>query len=152
MVYTYVELGSAYHKTGQYSKERKLYKKAERDFPDDPLLIRRQAALLLTEGDTVAANDYIRNYISLSKERLVSDASILNNLALTYEEAGILEKAEEYYRKALSLQPENPLRLNNLEWFLIDKDRNLNEGMELIDKALKSSPGEYYMLDTKGWG
>jgi tetratricopeptide (TPR) repeat protein len=151
-IFSYNQLGIAYHKTGQYNKERKLYKKAENDFPADPLLIRRQATLSLTEGDTVTANRCIRNYISLSKERSVSDASILNNLASAYEEAGILEKAEEFYRKAISLQPENPIRLNNLAWFLIDKDRNINEGMELIDKALKLSPDEYYMLDTKGWG
>ena len=151
-VYSYVELGMAYHKTGQYNKERKLYKKAEHDFPDDPLLIERQAILSLTEGDTVAANRYIINYISLSKERSVSDASILNQLALMYEEAGIPNKAEGYYRKALSLQSEDPVRLNNLAYFFIDRDQNLNEGLELINKALELSPISWYMLDTKGWG
>jgi tetratricopeptide (TPR) repeat protein len=151
-VYSYVELGMAYHKTGQYNKERKLYKKAEHDFPDDPILIRRQATLSLTEGDTVAANGYIKNYISRSKERSASDASVANSLALVYEEAGILNKAEEYYRQALSLEPENPIRMNNLAWFLINKDRNIDEGLKLIDKALELSPDSYYMLDTKGWG
>jgi Tfp pilus assembly protein PilF len=69
-----------------------------------------------------------------------------------YEEAGILNKAEEYYRQALSLEPENPIRMNNLAWFLINKDRNIDEGLKLIDKALELSPDSYYMLDTKGWG
>ena len=40
----------------------------------------------------------------------------------------------------------------NLAWFLIDKDRNVDEGMELIDKALKVSPNNFYFLDCKGWG
>jgi tetratricopeptide (TPR) repeat protein len=151
-VYSYVQLGSAYHITGQYNKERRLYKKAEHDFPDDPLLIRRQATLSLTEGDTIAANRYIRNYISLSKERSVSDATISNSVALTYEEAGMLNKAEEYYRKALLLQPENPYRFNNLAWFLIEKNRNVEEGIELVDKALNLSPDDYLIIDTKGWG
>ena len=35
-VLNYINLGIAYHKTGQYKKEKKLYKKAEQDFPDDP--------------------------------------------------------------------------------------------------------------------
>ena len=47
-----------------------------------------------------------------------------------------LDKAEEYYRQALSLEPESPGRLNNLAYFLIDKDRNINEGLKLVDKAL----------------
>jgi Tfp pilus assembly protein PilF len=57
-----------------------------------------------------------------------------------YYEAEILDKGEEYYREALSLEPENPVGLNNLAYFLIDKDRNTNEGMELVDKALASNP------------
>ena len=65
----YTDLGNAYHKTGQYKKEKKLYKKAEQDFPDDPDLIYRQAVLSLTEGDTIAANRYIEKYISNRKEQ-----------------------------------------------------------------------------------
>jgi len=150
-IYSYSQLGTAYHNTGQYNKERKLYKKAEHDFPNDPLLIRRQATLSLTENDTTSANKYIINYISLSKERSISDASIANNLALVYKNAGILDKAEKYYRQALSLEPENSERMSNLAWLLIDKDRNIAEGMKLIDAALELTPDEYYMVDTKGW-
>ena len=41
----YTDLGYAYHKTGQFKKEKKLYKKAEHDFPDNPNVIYRQAVL-----------------------------------------------------------------------------------------------------------
>ena len=61
-------------------------------------------------------------------------------------------KAEEYYREALVLEPENPEELNNLAWFLINNDRDIEEGMELIDKALALSPDDYMIIDTKGWG
>ena len=64
----------------------------------------------------------------------------------------IIDKAEEYYRKALSLQTNNPDMLNNLGMFLIDKTRNINEGMELVDKAIKLSPDNYSYLHSKGWG
>jgi tetratricopeptide (TPR) repeat protein len=50
------------------------------------------------------------------------------------------------------LAPENPLWLNNLAYFLIDKDRDLNEGLELVNKQLESSPENFNYLDTKGWG
>jgi len=42
--------------------------------------------------------------------------------------------------------------MNNLAWFLIDKDLNINEGLELVDKAIKLFPDDYLYLDTKGWG
>jgi tetratricopeptide (TPR) repeat protein len=42
--------------------------------------------------------------------------------------------------------------LNNLAYFLIDKDRNINEGLELVNKALELSPDNYMSLHGKGWG
>jgi tetratricopeptide (TPR) repeat protein len=148
----YTGLGLAYHKTGQYKKEKKLYKKAELDFPDDPPLISRQAILALTEGDTITGNDYIKKYGSLRKEGSASESDIATGIAEIFSEAGIPDKAEEYYRQALSLEPENPIMLNYLSSFLIDKDRSINEGLELVDKALTLSPDDYNYLNTKGWG
>jgi len=81
-----------------------------------------------------------------------SDADIANALANIYSEADKPDKAEDYYRYAFSLEPNSTSRLSSLAWFLINKDRSINEGLELIDKALKSSPDNYYYLHTKGWG
>jgi tetratricopeptide (TPR) repeat protein len=148
----YVYLGNAYHKTGQYKKESKLYSKAERDFPDDPLLIQRQAVLSLSKGDTVEGNTYIKDFISLSEKRAVPEALIMANLAMVYNDAGILDKSEKLFRELLSLYPENPDWMNMLAWMLIDSDRNIDEGLEIIDKALELSPYNSDMLDTKAWG
>jgi len=150
--YNYIGPGRAYHKEGKYKKEKKLYKKAERDFHDDPELIYRQAILSFTVGDMLAANEYIKKYISLRKERSASEATISTNLAGIYSEANLADKAEEYYRQALSLEPENLGRMNSLAYFLINKDRNITDGMELIDKVLELSPENYNYLHTKGWG
>jgi Tfp pilus assembly protein PilF len=111
-----------------------------------------KAILSLVEKDTVTANKYIEKYISIHKSDSPSEEDIVLDLAFLYREAGILEKAEEYYRSALSLQPENPNIMNFLAWLLIDKEININEGLELIDKALELSPDDWYILDTKGWG
>jgi tetratricopeptide (TPR) repeat protein len=150
--FCYTFLGSEYHETGQYKKEKKLYRKAEQDFPDDPYLFYRKAVLALTEGNTDESNGYIEKYISLRKETRNSEAEIAINLAGIYSEAGIPDKSEEYYRKALSLQSESQLAMNNLAYFLIDKNRNVTEGMELTEKALRLNPEDYDLLDTKGWG
>jgi adenylate cyclase len=151
-VYNYTDLGFAYHKTGHYKKEKRLYTKAEQDFPDDRDLIYRQAVLSLTEGDTFAANRQIENYTLISKENLIPEDQITTNLAGIYTEAGLFDRAEEYFRKALSLEPENPDRINTLCYFLIEKDRIVNECMALVDKALELSPENYNYLHTKGWG
>ena len=50
------------------------------------------------------------------------------------------------------MEPEKPGRLRILAYFLIDKERNINEGMELVEEYLKLKPENYFILDTKGWG
>jgi AraC-like DNA-binding protein/tetratricopeptide (TPR) repeat protein len=148
----YTLLGYAYHKTGEYRKEKILYQKAEKDFPDELEILRQQAILSLTEGDTNAANGYIEKLKTILKKKSTSEADITAWVASVYNEAGILDKTEEYCRMVLSLEPENPNRMFLLGYFLINKDRNINEGVELIDKALTLTPDDYNYLCTKGLG
>jgi len=151
-IYNYTSLGVCYHMTGRYKEEAKLYKKAEQDFPDSPELLYRQAVLSLSQGKTEDANIYIEKYKSIRRENSWSEAQVTAVIARIYSEGDFPEKAEECYQTALSLEPGNPVRMNNLGWFLIDKDRDVNKGLELADKALEMDPGNYLYLDTKGWG
>jgi tetratricopeptide (TPR) repeat protein len=151
-VFNYSLLGTAYHKTGQYKKEENLYKKAEKDFPGHILIQYFRTILQLTEGDTILANKSIEKLISWSKENSFTKEQLSAGFAQIYSDAGLLDKAEEYYRQSLSFQPESPVEMNNLEYFLINNDRNINEGLELIDKALIKRPDHYNLLHTKGWG
>jgi tetratricopeptide (TPR) repeat protein len=149
---SYIQLGNAYHKMGMYMKERELYRKAEQDFPDDPEIIAHQSVLSFSLGDTVKAKRYIEKYVTIGKKNSVSDTTIRTDLVWIYNEGGALDKAEAILREALSFEPENPDRQNNLAYFLIDKDQNISEGIELVDKALESSPENFSYLHTKGLG
>jgi tetratricopeptide (TPR) repeat protein len=153
----YAALGEAYHRTGQYKKAKRLYREAERVNDDHTTtyfswIIRDQASLELTLGDTVAANRYIKELLSVLKLNSFSEAEIAAQLALMYKSAGNLDKAEEFYRTALSLEPESTQRLNSLATFLIVNDRKVEESLEIINKALKLKPGNGDYLDTKGMG
>jgi tetratricopeptide (TPR) repeat protein len=151
----YYALGLAYCKTGQYKKAQQVYEKAEQDFPDNYGTPYYQSILFLTEGDTLKANNSIKKFISLYQEISASDADISTGQAEIYAEANFNDKAEEYYRHALLLEPDNPTRIYNLAKFLIEKNRNIDEGLILVDKIIKSCQDKYsrfFYLDTKGWG
>jgi tetratricopeptide (TPR) repeat protein len=152
-IFNYSLLGWAYFKTGQNKKIENLFRKADKDFPDDALTIHLRAIVALIDGDTVTANKYIEKYKSLRRENSWSEASIAYNLGDIYYDAGNLEKAEEYHRLEISLEPDNPHRMYDLGYFLIFSDRNISEGLELIDKAMGLLPDlQWFFLEGKGWG
>lgn len=151
-VFIYTNLGKAYHETGKYKRERRIYRRAEKNFPGDRMMLYRQAVLALSRRNSHAADEYMEKYVSVLEDNAYSEGGIASNLGRIYEEAGLLDKAEEYYRRALSLEPDSPYRLNILAYFLIDRDRNIPEGLDLIKKALESDPDHYQYLDTRGWG
>lgn len=153
-IYNYSELGYAYHKTKQYKKEEKLYKKAEEDFPDETTLIWRKAILFLTTGDTANANKYLKKYKSIYKDKAWSEAALERNLGWAYTQANMPDKAEEAFRRSVSLDKNSYWWTYYLAYFLIDSNRNIDEGLELADKVLEQCQGEYewIFLDCKGWG
>jgi Tfp pilus assembly protein PilF/AraC-like DNA-binding protein/TolB-like protein len=151
----YILLGEAYQKTNQYKKAKKLYKTAEKYITDDPMIISNQVILSLAEKDSSAASRYIGKYISVLRKNSSSESDIAANLALIYQEAGAIAKAEDYYRRALSLDPENPVLLNNFARFLGDNKIKQEEFNTEIDKALLLAPNKYdycNYLANKGWG
>ena len=133
-------------------KEAKVLETGLKLFPDDIELIWSQARFELSKGETKRAKEFIDKYEYLCKRSGISESEIEANIGSLYEEVDSLNRAEHFFRYALTLEPDNTMRMNNLAYLLIDKDRNLNQGMELIDKALKINPDNYTMLNTKGWG
>lgn len=151
-VYDYIYPGYAYHQTGQYRKEKRMYRKAEKDFPDHPDLLRRQAIFHLHRGKPGRDNKYLEQYINILRYNSVPEADITARIASAYWEADLPDKAENAYRKVISEFGETPSRLNDLASFLIETEKGVEEGLELIGKALEMRPGDYTYLDTRGWG
>ena len=153
-IYNYIQLGYAYHETGQYKKEEKVYKKADEDFPNETSLIWRKAILNLTKRDTARANDLFREYRKIYRENAWSESALERNLGWAYTQAKMPDQAEEAFRKSVRLDNKSPYWTYYLANFLIEQNRNIDEGIELADKALELSHGqdEWIYLDCKGWG
>ena len=121
--------------------------------PDFPDIIYRQASCALSLGDTLRAGGFIKKYLSIYKEQSgYTESQLKSVLGNLYSDAGILNKAEQYFRQALNLNPENHFRLSDLAGFLIKENINVEEGMELVNRALELSPDNYNYQYTKGLG
>ena len=150
---SYTILAGCYHETKQYKKEEQLYKDTEVYFPDKTSILKRRASLALCMGDTASASRLIEKYLAKLRLNSTNEADIAYNMAEIYAGTNLNDETEKYYRKALNLASDKSFAQGNLAWFLIDKNRNIDEGLELIDKVLQTSPDvNSAALDTKGWG
>jgi Flp pilus assembly protein TadD len=60
-------------------------------------------------------------------------------------------KAEADFKKALSLNPDQPQVLNYLGYSWVDQGTNLLPALEMIQKAVAASPNDGYIIDRLGW-
>ena len=70
---------------------------------------------------------------------------------ISYERLKEWEKAEPNFVKALELSPNQPEVLNYLGYSWIDQGINLEEGMEMIRKAVELRPRSGFIVDSLGW-
>jgi tetratricopeptide (TPR) repeat protein len=59
--------------------------------------------------------------------------------------------AEADMKKALSLYPDQPLVLNYLGYSWVDQGAHLDEGMDMIRRAVEQRPDDGYIVDSLGW-
>ncbi len=70
---------------------------------------------------------------------------------ISYERADKWQLAEKDFLKSLQLNPGHPQVLNYLGYSWVDKNMNLEQGLELIIQAVEASPYDGYIVDSLGW-
>ena len=70
---------------------------------------------------------------------------------ICYERSHEWPKAEADLKKALELFPEQPHVLNYLGYSWIDQGVHLDEGMDMIKRAVQQRPDDGYIVDSLGW-
>jgi len=72
-------------------------------------------------------------------------------LASAYQMSGDFKLAEETLRQILKESPDNANALNNLGYFLVERNVKLEEAVTLIKGALRFDPINPNYLDSLGW-
>ena len=71
------------------------------------------------------------------------------NAAFTYSKLGLDEQAIGYYDKALALEPNNAVGLNNKAFILLNQERYA-EALPLLDKAVEVNPAQQHFYTNRG--
>ncbi|WP_333630419.1 tetratricopeptide repeat protein, partial [Agrobacterium cavarae] len=70
---------------------------------------------------------------------------------IAYERLKQWDKAEPNFKRALELNPEQPQVLNYLGYSWVDKNMNLDQGIDMIRRAVELRPNDGYIVDSLGW-
>jgi Tfp pilus assembly protein PilF len=80
-----------------------------------------------------------------------SDLSLISSLALAYNSNKQYKESNDMYEKALRVDPENALLLNNYAYNLSTRGENLEKALDMSRRAVNKEPGNPSYLDTFGW-
>ncbi|MBP7276163.1 MAG: tetratricopeptide repeat protein [Kiritimatiellae bacterium] len=72
-------------------------------------------------------------------------------IAMQQEQLGNWGEAERGLRAIVGSNPDDALALNALAFALAERSENLDEALDLIQRALRIRPGDAAYLDTRGW-
>lgn len=86
-----------------------------------------------------------------SAEKFPRLNGLIFDLAQCREKLGDLAGAEAAIRDVLTQEPANATALNFLGYLFADHNLNLNEAVDLIEKALRLDPENGAYLDSLGW-
>lgn len=84
-------------------------------------------------------------------DKLPNDPDLLYDYAMLAEKLDRMDILESSLRKLIRLRPEHAHAYNALGYSLADRNERLPEAKELIEKALKLSPDDSFIIDSLGW-
>jgi len=71
--------------------------------------------------------------------------------AVSHERTGQWPQAEADFRAALQIDPDQPTVLNYLGYSLVERRENLDEALEMIERAVAGEPDSGYIVDSLAW-
>ncbi|HKO88534.1 MAG TPA: tetratricopeptide repeat protein [Burkholderiales bacterium] len=89
--------------------------------------------------------------LATALDKLPNDSELLYRHAMAAEKVGRLDVMESSLRKLIKLQPDHAHAYNALGYAFADRNERLAEAHELIDKAVKLAPDDYFIMDSMGW-
>lgn len=98
-------------------------------------------------GDAIAAANKAISTAAGSERKQIG----MTALATAQQTSGDFPAAERTLREVLKISPANPMALNNLGYFLVERGERLDEATEMIKQAVKVDPTNPSYLDSLGW-
>jgi tetratricopeptide (TPR) repeat protein/LysM repeat protein len=119
--------------------------------PDDMRAYLALGGVYASKEDYRSAADIYDRAVARLKEPEDANWNIFYQRGIAYERLKEWPKAEPNFRKALELFPDQPQVMNYLGYSWVDMNMNLEEGLDMIRKAVDLRPSDGYIVDSLGW-
>lgn len=119
--------------------------------PEHPGVFETLGDTLRFQGEYGAALLAYDKALALLEEPSPADWGLFFARGITNEREGNWPAAEADFRKSLELNPEHPSVLNYLGYSLVERRENLEEALDMIERAVTARPGDGYIIDSLGW-
>lgn len=106
-------------------------------------------ALLRSARATDQQRKQVEGYLREALKKEPKNVNLLVQLGDVLDLGNSFAEAEEVYRQALKIAPNNMLALNNLAWLLALRTQKGEEALELINRAIESAGPRGELLDTR---
>jgi tetratricopeptide (TPR) repeat protein len=144
---SYLEIGRIYILRSYPALAHEYLSEGLRRFPSDArfAFMLGSASLELDRDDDALA--YYTAAVELDP-RMV-DAWV--QLGILYDQRGSSDSSDAHYRRALQLEPDNALALNNLAYSLTQRRVQLDQARAMAWRAVQSEPQNAAYADTYAW-
>ncbi len=117
--------------------------------PEDTNTPVRIAAIIMedTQDQAKKTSENILRMVLENDSGCVGAMRILGMLLQTSER---VKEAAALYEKALTIQPDDVITMNNLAWIMCEEQGKYKEALGLIERALQVAPGYLDVIDTRG--
>jgi tetratricopeptide (TPR) repeat protein len=147
-----LQLGLTLAQTGKVDEARQHLKTLIESDPSDIRSYLAYGSVLSDAKDFAAmAENYDKAVEIIGPVPKRTDWSVFFQRGIAYERLKNWDKAEPNFVKALDLNPEQPQVLNYLGYSWVDKNINLDKGMDMIRRAVELRPNDGYIVDSLGW-
>lgn len=140
-----------YSSTEDYDRATSTALKALELFPSDTDLPLLTAAVLAETEDYDRALEMLRHAAGNPDLDEVAQSRIYTSMGDVLYKQGSPDSAFVQYDKAIELDPENYLAMNNCAYFLACADRDLDRAQHLIETAMARTDESSTYTDTYAW-
>lgn len=120
-------------------------------FPDVALVHVNLADNLRRVGRFQESSESYDRAIALLGEEQPAHWIVYFARGITHEREGRWVQAEDDMRRALRLNPDQPSVLNYMGYSFVEMGENLDEALDMIERAAAAEPDSGHIIDSLGW-